>query len=142
MTSGQVLFLLQPPERWLELAKCLVPPRGWEPPLTTRWPCDRHRLLLCESGGGSACLVRGAHSTWHIIDAPSVSALCLLVRGIALYNLPLFLSCHLTVFQTTSVLLTPVNPTPSTDKTLNKFLAEEAGTHPVLKEMKPSEMGG
>lgn len=87
-------------------------------------------------------MVRGAHSIWHIIDAPSISALYLLIRGIAFYNMLLFLSCHLTVLQTTSVLLTPINPTPSTDKTLNKFLAEEAGTYPALKETKLSEMGG
>ena len=42
---------------------------------------------------------------------------------------------------TLGVLLTPIHPTPSTNKTLNKFVAEEAGTYPVLKEMKPSEMG-
>ena len=85
-------------------------------------------------------MVRGTHSIWYIINAPSISALYLLI-GITFNNLLLFLSCHLTVLQITSTLLTPVNPTPSTNKTLNKFVAEEAGTYPVLKEMKPSEMG-
>ena len=85
-------------------------------------------------------MVRGTHSIWYIINAPSISASYLLIIRRAFNNL-LFLSSHLTVLQTISVLLTPVNPTPSTNKTLNKFVAEEAGTYPVLKEMKPSEMG-
>ena len=70
-----------------------------------------------------------------------MSALYLLIIGIAFNHLLLFLSCHLTVLQTTSVLLTPGNPTPSTNKTLNKFVAEEEGTYPILKEMKLSETG-
>ena len=79
----------------------------------------------------------------HLVykQCTAISALCLLTRGIALDDLLLFLSCHLTVVQTTPALLPPVNPTRSTNKTLNKFLAEEAGIYPVLKEMKPSEMG-
>jgi len=82
-------------------------------------------------------LVRGTHSIWYIINAPSISALYLVIIRIAFNNLLLFLSSY----QTISVLLTLINPTPSTNKTLNKSLAEEAGTYPVLKEMKPSEMG-
>ena len=86
-------------------------------------------------------MVRGTHSIWYIINAPSISALYLVIIRIAFNNLLLFLSSHLTVLQTTSVLLTPINPTPSTNKTLNKSRAEEAGTYSVLKEMRPSEMG-
>ena len=85
-------------------------------------------------------MVRGTHSIWYIINAPSISASYLLIIRRAFNNL-LFLSSHLTVLQTISVLLTPIHPTPSTNKTLNKSLAEEAGTYPVLQEMKPSEMG-
>ena len=83
---------------------------------------------------------RGTHSILYIINAPSIAALYILITGITFNNLLLFVSCHLTVLQITSALLTPVNPTPSTNKTLNKFVAEEAGTYPVFKEMKPSEM--
>ena len=86
-------------------------------------------------------MVRGTHSIWYTIKAPSISALYLLITGIEFNNLLLFLSCHLTVLQTTSALLTPVNPTPSTNKTLSKFVAEESGTYAVLKERKLNEMG-
>lgn len=88
-------------------------------------------------------LLRKGHIQ-HLVynQCTTISALYLLIRGIAFNNLLLFLSCHLTVVQTTSGLHTPVIPTPSTNKTLNKFLAEEAGIYPVLKEMKPSERDG
>ena len=84
---------------------------------------------------------RGTHSIWYIINAPSIAALYILITGITFNNLLLFLSCHLTVLQITSALLTPVNPTPSTNKTLSKFVAEESGTYAVPKERKLSEMG-
>ena len=99
------------------LAKCLVLLRGCEPALTTPGPCDRHRVLLCKFGGGNTCLGRGTHSILYIINAPSIAALYILITGITFNNLLLFLSCHLTVLQITSALLTPVNPTPSTNKT-------------------------
>ena len=40
------------------------------------------------------------------------------------------------------VLLITVNPTPSTNQTLNKFLDDEARTYLVLKEMKLSRWEG
>ena len=82
-------------------AKCMVPLCGCEPALTTASPRDRHCLLPCKSGGGSTCLVRGTHSIWYIINAPSSSVLYLLLIGIAFNNLLLFLSSPFTVLQTT-----------------------------------------
>lgn len=86
---------------------------------------------------------RGTPTICYIINAPSISALSLLIIGIAFNKLLCFLPCVLTVVQTTSVLLTPgsISHTQHKQDTFYKHLAEEAGTYPVLKEMKPREMG-